>query len=94
MGVQLFRIRNPKNYFEEIAVLGPLPEAMIGERRIWKLKDENVFYALLEIPYKDVEKILVKAPSADWNKWNWEDLASIADGCRWRGSKLDKRYVV
>jgi hypothetical protein len=48
----------------------------------------------MRIPYKDIEEILVRVESPDWQNWDWEALANVADGCRWRGAYLDERYVL
>jgi len=48
----------------------------------------------MRIPYKDVEEILVRVESPDWESWDWAALADVADSCRWRGPELDERYVV
>jgi hypothetical protein len=93
-GVQLFRIRHPKLFFKEVATLPGMRDESIVERRVWKVKDEDVYYALLTIPYKDEEKILVRAPNANWEEWDWKQLASQADACRWKGPSLDSRYVL
>jgi hypothetical protein len=92
-GVQLFRIRNPKRHFEQVADLGGLPEATIGGRRVWKLRDTDIYFALLTIPYKDEEDLLVRAEGADWDSWDWSILARIADECRWRGPQIDERWI-
>jgi hypothetical protein len=92
-GVQLFRVRHPDRYFEELANLGGLPEAMIGDRRVWRLRDTEVFFALLTIPYNDEENLLVRADSPDWNSWDWSELAKVADGCRWRGPEKDAKWI-
>jgi hypothetical protein len=93
IGVQLFRIRHPLRHFEEVADLGPLHEKLIGGRRVWRLRATGVFYALLEIPFKDEEQILVRAPDGDWGAWDWGALAMVAEGCRWRGPDLDDRWI-
>lgn len=93
-GVQLFRIKSPKRHFEEIEELPPKTELYISRRRVWKAKSGDAWYALLTIPYKDEEEILVRAPSADWSDWDWKALADQADRCRWRGASLDARYVL
>lgn len=67
-GVQLFRIRHPTLFFKEVAKLPGMRDECIAERRVWKVKDEDAYYALLTIPYKDEEKILVRAPSANWEE--------------------------
>jgi hypothetical protein len=92
-GVQLFRIRHPKRRFEEIADLGGLPEAMIVGRRVWRLRETHIYFALLTIPFKDEEDLLVRAEGADWSSWDWAELATIADQCRWRGPQIDERWI-
>jgi hypothetical protein len=92
-GVQLFRVRFAERYFEELADLGPLNERMIAGRRVWRLKGTDTTYALLTIPYKDEEKILVRVDNPEWTEWNWEQLAEIADGCRWKHPALEKKWI-
>jgi hypothetical protein len=92
-GVQLFRVRFAERHFEELADLGPLNERMIAGRRVWRLKGTGTIYALLTIPYKDEEKILVKVDNPEWTEWNWGQLAEIAEECRWSGPDLDKRWI-
>jgi hypothetical protein len=92
-GVQLCRISHPELHFEELADLGSLPGLRIGCRRVWRLKGTGVLYALLTLPYKDEELILVRAAGLDWTEWDWGHLAEIADGCRWRGPGLDGRWI-
>jgi len=93
-GVQLFRVRNPDKYFLKQIDLPGIPEFWIDRRQVWKIKDSDFWYALLGIPFKDIEDILVRAPDSDWQRWDWKSLADIASGCRWRGPELDSRYVL
>lgn len=93
-GVQLFRVRVPNEHFIEIAELPALSTPPMGRRRILKVRDENVWYALLTIPYKDEEEIIVRGPSAQWEDWDWRELAAIADSCRWQGVGSAPRYVI
>jgi hypothetical protein len=60
---------------------------------VWKLRDTNIYFALLTIPYKDEEDLLVRVEGADWNSWNWVALAKTADECRWRGPQTDDRWI-
>ena len=53
----------------------------------------DIYFALLTIPYKDEEDLLVRANCPDWDSWEWNELAKIAEGCRWRGPKLDARWI-
>jgi hypothetical protein len=92
-GVQLFRVRFVRWHFKKIADLGPLHDKMISGRQVLKLKGTDALYALLTIPYKDEEIILVRADNPDWAQWDWEQLARIASECRWRGPHLDKRWI-
>lgn len=93
-GVQLFRVRSPERHFVEIAELPALQTLCIGRRRVLKARSENVWYALLTIPYKDEEEIIVRGPSAQWENWDWAELADVADSCRWRGVGSAPRYVL
>lgn len=93
-GVQMFRVRAPEEHFIELAELPALPTLSVGRRRILKARNENVWYALLTIPYKDEEEIIVRGPDAQWEDWDWAELAGIADSCRWRGVGSAPRYVI
>src|SRR5262245_53493316 len=92
-GIQLFRIRQPKRCFEEIADLGGLPEAMLAGRRVWRLRETNIYYAVLTIPYKDEDDVLVRVEGSNWDSWDWSHLARVADECRWRGPQIDERWI-
>jgi hypothetical protein len=85
-GVQLFRIRLPLKHFRELRDL--------GARKVWQCLACDQFYALMRLPYKSEEDILVRAPHGDWQSWDWEALARAADGCRWAGSTADVPYVL
>ena len=96
LGVQLFRIREPARRFETIATLGPLPSEMIGGRWVWKCRSCGALFALLRIPFRDEEDILVRSRSNsdDWTSWDWKRLAELAEQSRWQGPALDKSYVM
>ena len=93
LGVQLFRIRHPERFFEQVADLGPMFEESIGRRRVWRPRETPFFYPLLTIPYKTEEEILVRAHDGGWQSWDWRRLAETADGCRWRGPDQDARWI-
>ena len=42
-------------------------------------------FAYMRIPYKDEEEIIVRAHDSNWNDWDWNELANIADSVRWQG---------
>ena len=88
-GAQLFRIRDPQRCFEQVADLGPATQDMIGGRWVWRCRSCGAHFALLRIPYKDEEDILVRALDPHWDRWEWRALADAADRCRWRGRHVD-----
>jgi hypothetical protein len=47
-------------------------------------------FAVMRIPFKDEEEILVRAESPDWAAWDWGALADIAGRRRWRGPSLNE----
>ena len=92
--VQLFRIRQPSRWFEEIADAGPAPGDMLGARKVWRCRRCGQFFALLRIPLKDEVDFLVRAPDDQYLFWNWPDLADQAGQCGWRGAAVEDRYVL
>ena len=78
-GVRLFRIRHPKRHFDQIADLGGLPGLMIGGRKVWKLRETDIYFALLTIPYTDEEDLLIRAEGSVL-----EGQSLRVDLCRWR----------
>lgn len=93
-GVQTFRIRDPEATFRIVAPVGGDPEQMIGARAVWACRACGEFFAWMRLPYKDDEEILVRAPDADLDQWDWAVLAEVADTCRWRGPQVDVRFVL
>ena len=93
-GAQLFRIREPERHFVELADLGPATEDMIGGRRVWECRACRRLFALLRLPYKDEEDILVRAEGLHWERWDWRALAGTADRCRWRGRYVDVEHLL
>jgi hypothetical protein len=96
LGVQLFRIRDPGSRFEALADLGALPAATIGGRWVWRCRGCGALYALLRLPFKDEEDILVRSRSSadDWGSWDWQHLAELAEQSRWQGPRFEKAYVL
>lgn len=92
-GAQLFRIRMPSFKFEELHDLGPDYEMFLASRKVWQCKKCGQLFAFMRIPYKDEEDILVRANEADWNSWNWKELADVASSVRWRGPGIDPRLI-
>lgn len=82
-GKPLFRL--DAGLFREVKDLGPLKEKMIGGRKVWACRACERPYALLRLPYKDEEDILVLPSVQDPELWDWEKLADQADRCRWTG---------
>lgn len=93
-GVQTFRIRHPEHVFEVVADIGSDPTQFLDGRAAWTCRRCGQMFAWMSILCKDHEEIVVRAPSPDWQSWDCAALADIADGCRWRGSTSDERYVV
>ena len=90
---QLFRIRHPKRYFEQVATLDPLPAESIGGRWIWRCLGCEQCFALLRLPFKDEEDILVRGDGREWIEWDWRAMAATAEHCRWSGTDEGK-YVL
>ena len=93
-GVQTFRIRHPERLFDVIADLGSDYPHLLDAHRVWACRFCGQRFAWMRIPFKDLEEILVRANSPDWQSWDWPALVDIASGCRWRGESLDERYVI
>ena len=93
-GVQVFRIRHPEHFFEVVADVGSDCGHFLDARGVWACRLCGQRFAWMRIPFKDEEEILVRADSQNWQDWNWEALAETAGQCRWRGEKIDKRYVL
>ena len=92
-GVQTFRIRNFNQHFEEVKDFGPNCLHYLDARKIVKLKTEGKYYALVRIPFKDVEEFIVQLENENFDDIDWEKIGDIAEHCRWKGPKLDKRYI-
>ena len=93
-GVQLFRIRDPGQCFAMVVDLGPDYEESLGARQVWTCRTCGAPFAVMRIPFKSEEDVLVRAPISHWQNWDWSSLAGIAANCGWRGPSLDRRYVM
>ncbi len=91
-GIQTFRIRNFDQHFSLIEDLGPDRANWLESRKILKLNDEDVYYALVEVFYKDFEEFVVKI-TIDITSINWKEIADRTKNYRWRGPQLDARYI-
>jgi hypothetical protein len=91
IGVQIFRIRNFDQHFSVVEDLGPDYPNFLESRKIVKLIDESVLYALVRVPYKDIEEFVIRI--ADAESINWKEIVDKTEKCRWRGAELDKRYI-
>ena len=92
-GVQLFRVKDPENSLIQLEDLGPDYEKHLGSRQIWACKSCNTLYAYIEVPFKDIEKFIIRPDSQNKTNWNWEHFGNIAESCRWKGSHSEKRYL-
>ncbi len=90
----MFRVRSPRQWFDEVAGLGPDRRRSLGGRRVWRCRQCGQVFALMRIAFKDEEDILVRAPDGDWSAWDWASLADAASHCRWRGPKLDEEHLL
>jgi hypothetical protein len=93
-GVQTFRIRDPQRFFDVVADAGSDHAHFLDARIVWACRLCGQKFACMRISYKDIEEILVRVESPGWQSWDWETLANVADGCRWRGPERDARYVL
>jgi hypothetical protein len=93
-GAQLFRVRHPRRHFEEVADFGPSLDAMIRGRRVWKCRRCGGLFALLRLPFRDEEEILVRMHAPDWTSWDWPALANRAEALRWRGPDVEPRELL
>ena len=94
LGVQTFRIRDPRRLFELVADIGSDYAHFMDAREVWACRNCGQKFAWMRIPYKDFEEILVRGQSPDWETWDWPALVNIADDCRWRGPGHDERFVI
>ena len=95
-GVQTFRIRllTRRMLFRRVQRLPGAFEQCISSREVWECRRCGDLFAVMSIPFKVEEEIIVRAENADCAAWDWGALADIAGRCRWRGPSLDERYVV
>jgi hypothetical protein len=93
-GVQLFRIRDPQSIFDVVEELEPDHTIFIAARAVWRCKFCGDLFAYLKIPYKDEEEIIVRAKNDKPATWDRSELVHLAGSVRWRGSRVDKRWVV
>ena len=91
IGVQTFRIRDFNQNFSVVEDLGPDYPNYLAFRKIVKLVDEDVLYAWVGVPYKDIEEFVIRI--ADIVSINWKEIADTTEKCRWRGPQLDARYI-
>ena len=91
-GIQTFRIRNFDQHFSVVEDLGPDRANWVKSRKIVKLNGEDIFYALVEVYYKDYEEFVVRI-TTDLESINWKDIADRTEKYRWRGPGLDSRYI-
>jgi hypothetical protein len=91
-GVQTFRIRNFDQHFSIVEDFGPDYADYLESGKIVKLIDEDILYALVRVPYKDMEELMIRI-TTDINSINWREIADKTEYCRWRGPELDQRYI-
>jgi hypothetical protein len=60
IGVQTFRIMDIDRYFTLVKDLGPDYNKFLDSRKIVKLKCQDVYYALVGVPDKDMEEFVVR----------------------------------
>jgi hypothetical protein len=93
IGIQTFRIKNFWGLFSLVEDLGPDYEKYLESRKIVKLNDEDEYYALVQIPYKDIEEFVIRIDKTILSIIDWNNIAEISSKCRWRGPKIDKRFI-
>lgn len=91
-GVQLFRVRHPLEHFLEVADMGEDFANMIVSRKVWRCRNCDQLFALLRIPFKAEEEILVKLQDGSTD-FDWNVLAEKAATLRWQGS-LEGKYLI
>ena len=91
-GIQTFRIRDFDRYFSVVEDLGPDYANYLESRKIVTLDDEDILYALVRVPYKDVEEFVIRI-TTDIDSIDWKEIAKRTEECRWRGPELDLRYI-
>ncbi len=92
-GIQTFRIKNFNNLFTVVEDLGPDFPNYLNERKVVKLISENKYYALVEVPYKDIVQFIVQLNDNELNVIDWKLIAKSTERLLWRGPKLDDRYI-
>jgi hypothetical protein len=80
-------------YFEAVATLGPLTAESMGGRWIWRCLGCGQHFALLRLPFKDEEDILVRGESRAWSEWDWPAMAATAERCRWKATDEEKHVL-
>jgi len=93
-GVQTFRIRDIDGQFKKVETLGPDYPKCLESRAVWICSSCAKYFARIQVPSKDIEEFLIPMESGDWQSWDWGRLAEQSNQCRWRGPKLDSRYVL
>ena len=95
--VQVFRVRRLSRsllFRSVVRVRVSLPGCAEG-REVWICRQCGQLFARMNIVFdKTREDVIVRAPQNKWQTWDWQLLADNADDCRWRGSGVDKRYVL
>jgi hypothetical protein len=80
--------------FDIIEELDPDHSNHIAARSVWRCKQCGDLFAYLKIPQKDEEEIILRVSNGNPQTWDWSELANLAGSVRWRGPKLDKRWVL
>jgi hypothetical protein len=92
-GVQTFRIRWARLKFRVVERLPPLREELIESRAIWACRRCGRMFAVVRIPFKDLEEILVRPTFQAASDWDWNAIASTAESVRWRGPAYEPRVL-
>ncbi|MBN2041805.1 MAG: hypothetical protein JW864_17345 [Spirochaetes bacterium] len=95
-GVQTFRIKGFENLYTEVMDFGPDHENFLQSRKVIKLKSENKYYAMVEIPYKDVEQFIVLLENCNFEFFNdidWVNVAKTTESCLWIGPQFESRFI-
>ena len=92
-GVQTFRIRWARFKFRVVQRLPPIRESLIESREIWSCRRCGRLFAIVRVPFKDLEEILVRPTTQVPSEWDWNSIAAAAESVRWRGPGDEPRVV-
>ena len=92
-GKQTFRIPDFWNYFMNVTDFGADYKNLYESRKIIKLKDHDIYFALVRVPFNDIEEFIIRIPTCDPDKVNWDEVMKVCEICRWRGPTLEPKML-